>query len=62
MQTEIRREGGYWSLFVDGVRTIDRESFAIVDRVRVELEQPGTFPHSECAEVARSIHDWREGR
>ncbi len=60
MKTELRNEGGYWSLFVDGICTIDRESFAVADRVRYHLEHAHAYDNSESAEVADSIRRWRE--
>lgn len=57
--TEIRREGGYWSLFVDGQRMIDRESFAVVDRVKERVDNPALDDLSEATEVARSIRKWQ---
>ena len=56
--TEIKREDGYWSLYVNGVRMIDRESFAVVDRVRERVDNPALEDNSEATEVARSIRDW----
>jgi len=58
MTTEIRREGGYWSLFVDGVRMVDRESFTVADRIRERVEDPSLDDLSEATEVARAIRDW----
>jgi len=45
--TEIKREDGYWSLYVNGVRMIDRESFAVVDRVRERVDNPALEDNSE---------------
>ena len=59
MKTELRQESGYWSLYVDGVRTIDRESFAVADSVRYHLDNPQAYDNSESAEVADSIRKWR---
>lgn len=57
-KVEVKHEGGCYSLFVNGQRTIDRESFTVVDRVREELEMPGCHYPSEAWEVARSIDKW----
>jgi hypothetical protein len=57
---EIREEGRFaWSLYVDGRRMVDRESFTVVDRIRECLENPGRHPNSEASEVAQSIRDWQ---
>lgn len=59
MITEIRRDSGYWDLFVDGVRVIERESYAVVDKVRHHLQHPEDWDASESAEVADKIREWR---
>lgn len=56
---ELRREGGFWSLYVDGLRLIDRESFAIADRIADRLRRPELDDLSEATEVARAIREWR---
>ena len=58
MTAEIRKEGGYWSLYVNGQRTVDRESFAVVDRVKWYLDNPLAWEPSESCEVADSIRKW----
>lgn len=60
--TEIRQEGGYWTLYVNGQRTVQRESFTVCDRVREALEHPAEAPYpSECYDVAESIRNWIRG-
>lgn len=58
MTTELRQEGGYWALYVNGQRTIDRESFCLVDRVKYFLDNPNRWEPSESYEVAESIRQW----
>ncbi len=55
MTCEVRQDGAYWTLYVDGVATIRRESFAVCDRVRSILENPDDSDHSEAMDVARAI-------
>lgn len=57
MNVEVKQEGGYWSVYVNGRRMVDRESFAVADRVREALERPDL---SEAGEAAQSIRDWVE--
>lgn len=52
---EVKQVGGYWSLIVNGIPTVQRESFAVCDRIRDELERPGCYWPSEASEVADSI-------
>lgn len=54
LKVELRQEGGYWSVYVNGQRTVDRESFSVADRIKSELERP-TTRHTEAGEVAESI-------
>jgi hypothetical protein len=54
LTVDVRKESGYWSVYVNGQRTVDRESFAIADRV-ADFVRSGRYDHSECAEVAQSI-------
>jgi len=58
--TELKQEGGCWSVFVDGVRMVDRESFTVADRIRERVDDPSLDDLSEATEVARAIRDWRE--
>lgn len=56
IETNVIRESAYsWTLYVNGAPTVQRESFAVCDRVRECLLSPGSYPFSECAEVAASI-------
>lgn len=57
LNAEVRHEAGCWSVYVNGQRIVDRESFAIADRVRGFLERPETLDNSESACVVRSILD-----
>jgi hypothetical protein len=56
---EVKRDGPDWTLYVDGIPTVARESFAVVDRIADELRTPGCHYPSEAWEVARSIDRWR---
>ena len=55
MNVEIRAEDGYFSVYVDGRRTVERESFTIADRIAYCLTHPEAFPKSECRDVADVI-------
>lgn len=55
VNVEVRNESGYWSVFVNGQRTVDRESFAVADRVKFYLDNPKRWDYSECCDVADSI-------
>jgi hypothetical protein len=54
---ELRQEDGAWSVYLDGKRTVDRESFTVADQVVYALTHPvlrgGCV--SETIEVAASI-------
>ena len=52
---EMRKESGYWSLYVNGVRYVDRESYQVAANIMEELRHPHIAGHSECAEVADTI-------
>jgi len=58
---EVKRENGFWSVFVCGQRCVDRESFAVADRVRYHLEHPEEYDNSESADVADAIRKHFEG-
>lgn len=58
MKIEVRNEAGCYSVFVDDIRMVDRESFAIADRVADCLRNSNAYPNSECSEVAESIRKW----
>ena len=58
MTIELRKTGSFWSVFVNGYRLVDRESYAIASRVVDELKSPGCHAPSEATEVARSIAKW----
>ena len=58
MTIEVRHENAYYSVFVNGVRLVDRESFAVADRIADHLRHPERYDNSECAEVAESIRRW----
>ena len=61
MKIEVRKDGSYWSIYVDDVRMVDRESYQVAQNIADEIEFPSRSCPSECAEVARSIRLWAEG-
>jgi hypothetical protein len=53
---EMRQEDGAWSVYLDGKRTVDRESFAVADQVVYALNHPASpWPVHETREVAHTI-------
>jgi len=58
MKIEVKREAGFWSVYVNGLRVVDRESYSIASRIADELESPGCHFPSEASEVAASIRAW----
>ena len=59
MKIELKKTASNWSIFVDGYRVMDRESFAVADRIRQELQNP-SGRMTEASEVADSIKSWVE--
>jgi hypothetical protein len=57
---EVRNEDGYWSVFVNGSRMVDRESYQVANNVADCVRNPNARPNTESAEVARSIRDYIE--
>ena len=55
---EVRSEGGFWSVFVNGRRLVDRESFAVAERIAEGIATPGVHWPSEADEVSASILRW----
>jgi len=55
---EVRRDAGYWSVYVNGHRAVDRESYEVAQRIAYDLTHPGVYEHSESYEVADSIRRW----
>lgn len=58
---QVRNEDGYWSVFVNGQRMVDRESFAVADRVADCIRNPRAHVNTESREVADSIIRHVEG-
>jgi hypothetical protein len=52
---EMRPEGGAWSLYVDGRRTVDRESYTVVDQIKYAFEHPRALWGTETSEAAGAI-------
>lgn len=55
---EVRHEAGYWSVYVNGQRLVDRESYEIAHQIAHHLAHPEEHDNSESAEVAESIRRW----
>ena len=55
MKAEIREEGGYYSVYWDGIRKVDRESYSVADRIAYYLNNPGKWSYSEASDVADAI-------
>jgi len=55
---DVRPEDGCWSVYVNGRRLVDRESYAIAERIAEGIITPGVHYPSESAEVAESIITW----
>lgn len=54
MRIEIKQEGAEYSVYVDGVRMVDRESCIVADNITHQL-QTGSRDLTEASEVAQSI-------
>lgn len=59
MEIDIKKESGYWTLYVDGIAMIQRESYQVVDNVAYALRHPGDLWPSEADEVAVAIRRWK---
>ena len=55
MKAEIKQESGYWSVYYLGRLQVDRESFAVADRVAYYLNNPDKWSYSEASSVADAI-------
>lgn len=55
MRVEVRPEDGCHSVFVNGERFVDRESFTIAHQIAYHLRHPDRSDDSESCEVAESI-------
>ena len=53
-RVDVRHEGGYYSVYVNGQRTVDRESATVAHRVAA-MVRTGRYDTSESAEVAAQI-------
>jgi hypothetical protein len=51
---ELKQEGQYWTLYVNGIARIQHESFAICDQVADQV-RAGAADASECGELAQMI-------
>jgi hypothetical protein len=59
MTVEVKNESGYWSVYVDNVRTVDRESYTVANNVAEALRNPLRWEPTEAYEVAGAIEKWR---
>jgi hypothetical protein len=57
-EVEVRNEGGYFSVFVNGQRLVDRESYQIAENVAHALRNPEEWQRTESHEVAGQILRW----
>lgn len=55
MKIEIRKDGADWTLYVNGLPRVQRESYALVDNIAYALNHPGLAWATEAGEVAESI-------
>lgn len=60
LDVEVRPQEGAFSIYVDAIRTVDRESFSVAYKIAAILSGAVAPDRSECAEVAESIRRWRE--
>ena len=56
LNVAVRQEGGYWSVFVNDVRCVDRESFTVAHNIAREIVTPSGEP-TECGNVADTIRE-----
>lgn len=54
LHVEVKREAGDFSVYVNGTRLVDRESFTVADRIAT-MVRSARYDTSESAEVARQI-------
>ncbi len=58
MKIEVKPDTDYWSVFVNEVRIVDRESFSVAHRIAEAIRDPHVHPYSEAREVADAILNW----
>lgn len=56
----VRRDPDGWTLVVDGVDVVRRESYQLVANVEYALSHPGALWPSESHEIAESIRRWAD--
>ena len=60
MKVEVRKQSEFeWSVYVDGERIIDRESYTVANNIAWHLENPAKWDYSESCEVASQIRSHR---
>jgi hypothetical protein len=57
MVVEVKHENGYYSVYVNGRRMVDRESFTIANNIAERLKT-GKRDFTESSEVAEAISNW----
>lgn len=60
LRVEVREDAGCWSVYVNGLRLVDRESFTLAHRIAEGVEKPGVHWPSEADDVSASILAWLE--
>ena len=60
MKINVRKDAGYYSVFVNDIRMVDRESFAVADRIANCLRNSNAHANSEASEVAAAIRKWAD--
>ena len=61
MKVEVKAEAGYYSVYVDGQRTVDRESYTVANHVAEALKGCPCGRYAESHEVAAAILKWKRG-
>lgn len=54
MKATIKKENGYWSVYLDGRLVMAMESYQVASNVAYALST-GAYSNSECDEAARAI-------
>jgi hypothetical protein len=57
MRVEVRKDGDYWSLYVNDKLYIEQESFTVVDGVSDRLRAGHNFGNGELDEIATNIRE-----
>lgn len=57
MQVDIRQEDDGFSVFINGNRAVDRESYQVASNVQYHLLYPDDYDGSECAQMAEILRE-----